>query len=313
MVENTAIEWAHHTFNPWKGCQKVSPACDYCYAERWSRRSGQPHLWNGERERTSESYWFQPRKWNRRAEAAGFRERVFCASLADVFDNQVPEVWRIDLWALIYATPHLDWLLLTKRPQNIRGMLPLDWGDGWRNVWLGTTVENQTEAERRIPKLRDIPAVVRFLSCEPLLSGLSLDFAWHGVCATCWGTGTVTREYFSDDGTEPCRECKGSGNSNPYGDQDGIHWVIAGGESGPNARASNPQWFRDIRDQCIAADVLFMFKQWGEWVSVSEVEGPGRHYTFPDGRIVRRVGKKRAGRTLDGREWNESPDVPTNV
>ena len=146
----TKIEWCDYSFNPWVGCTKVSPGCDHCYAEGWAKRTGQSSLWNGDRRRTSETNWRQPLKWNKAAASDGRRRRVFCASVADVFDNQVPEQWREDLFKLIAATPDLDWLLLTKRPQNIQRFLP--WGPSaapWRNVWLGTTVENQEEMARR--------------------------------------------------------------------------------------------------------------------------------------------------------------------
>jgi protein gp37 len=176
MGENTKIEWCDHSWNPWVGCTKISPACDHCYAEGWAKRTGQSHLWAGERRRTTASNWRQPIKWNRLAETDCVRRKVFCASLADIFDNQVPEQWRADLWATITATPHLDWLLLTKRPQNIYKMLPTMLGDGWPNVWLGSTVENADE-ERRIRYLRDVPATVRFLSCEPLLSPICPDLS----------------------------------------------------------------------------------------------------------------------------------------
>lgn len=174
MAENSNIEWTDHTFNPWVGCTKISAACDNCYAESWAKRSGLVS-WGGPRRRTSEANWRKPIKWNANAKDQDIRYRVFCASLADAFDNQVEGLWRRDLWLLIHATPHLDWLLLTKRPQNIWRFLPNSWGDkGWHNVWLGTTVENQEEADKRIPRLLDIPARVRFLSCEPLLGPLFL-------------------------------------------------------------------------------------------------------------------------------------------
>jgi protein gp37 len=175
MGENSAIEWTDHTFNPWVGCTKISPACDHCYAEGWAKRTGQPEMWHGKRRRTTPANWREPLKWNAAAQKAGERARAFCASLADVFDNQVPEEWRSDLWSRISATKHLDWLLLTKRPQNIAKMLPETWGNGWPNVWLGTTVENQDEADRRIPHLLAVPAAVRFLSCEPLLGAVDLS------------------------------------------------------------------------------------------------------------------------------------------
>ena len=177
MGKETKIEWTDHTFNPWVGCSKISPACDHCYAESWAKRAGHPELWAGEHRRTTAANWRQPEKWDREAFKAWHRPRVFCASLADVFDNQVPDEWRRDLWALIERTPRLDWLLLTKRPQYIRKMLP--WGHKpWENVWLGTTVENQEEANRRIPLLLGTPAVVRFVSCEPMLGPVSLQ---HGT------------------------------------------------------------------------------------------------------------------------------------
>lgn len=228
MGENSKIEWTDHTFNPWVGCTKVSPACDHCYAESWARRTGQAHLWQGERRRTTGTNWRQPLKWNRDAEAAGVRRRVFCASLADVFDNQVPSRWRDDLWHRIDQTPHLDWLLLTKRPQNIARMLPgpeigaPKWGDGWPNVWLGTTAENAEEYARRWSHVAAPPAAIRFLSAEPLLGDLGdMDLGRVGA----------------------------------------PNWIIAGGESGPGARPMHPDWARSIRDQCAAAGVPFFMKQ----------------------------------------------------
>lgn len=176
MGENSAIEWTHHTFNPWVGCTKVSAACDHCYAETWAKRAGTPELWQGDRRKTSAANWAKPIKWNRAAEAAGERHRVFCASLADVFDNQVPDGWRIQLIGLIAMTPHLDWLLLTKRPQNIAGMV-----DAMpANVWLGTTAENQTEFDRRWPHVAAVQATVHFISYEPALGPLSLLDAYRG-------------------------------------------------------------------------------------------------------------------------------------
>jgi len=181
-MRSTAIAWTHSTFNPWLGCLPVSDACLNCYAAAISRRTGRRDsqgrdLWDphAERVRTSPDYWRQPFLWNREALAAGVRHRVFCASMADIFDNRAPAAWRADLWALIRATPALEWQLLTKRPQNIAGMLPSDWGDGWSNVWLGTTTENQIEAARRIPHLVAIPAAIRFLSVEPMLEAIDLS------------------------------------------------------------------------------------------------------------------------------------------
>ncbi|MGQ9367716.1 phage Gp37/Gp68 family protein [Azospirillum sp. ST 5-10] len=316
MGERSGIEWTDHTFNPWVGCTKISRACDHCFAEGWARRSGHVQ-WGGERKRTTTTYWQQPIKWNRAAEAAGVRPKVFCASLADVFDNQVPAEWRVDLWALIASTPHLDWLLLTKRPQNIGKMLPGSHVEQlverdlppwpWPNVWLGTTAENQQEADRRIPHLLAAPAVVRFLSVEPLL-------------------GPVDLRATADDALDDL-----------CGDRPALDWIIVGGESGAQARPMHPDWVRSLRDQCAAAGTAFFMKQWGEFrefdtgspaVDVVEADADfetapnpaalgairpsfvaldGRHFQqfgeVPEGlpvRLIERVGKKAAGRLLDG-------------
>lgn len=270
MAENSGIEWTHHTFNPWIGCTKVSPACDHCYAETWDKRYNEGRRWGPKapRTRTSRSNWSQPVRWNRLAASEGVRYRVFCASLADVFDNQVPPEWRVDLWELIRATPHLDWLLLTKRPKNIAGMLPADWGEGYANVWLGTTVENQTEADRRIPHLLGVPAVVHFLSCEPLLGPVSLR--WLSA--------------FPE--SHPYRAQKPSGSTDHLDGLRRIGWVIAGGESGVGFRPADREWFRSLRDQCAEAGVPFLFKQWS---------GPGQ-------RTI-----KAMGRELDGVVHNGYP------
>lgn len=291
MAEETNIEWADSTFNPWMGCTKVSPACDHCYAETlMDKRHGKvqwgPH---GERVRTSAGNWQNPRRWQRQAAAFlaehGCRRRVFCASLADVFDNKAPVGARDDLWQLIRETPDLDWLLLTKRPQNIEKMLPAFWDEIRGHVWLGTSTENQEEADRRLPVLLAItprPAVF-FASAEPLLG--PIDFM------------TIKRK--APLGSMSVLPCEPGG---VY-----LDWIIAGGESGPGARPTNPQWYREIRDQCAEAGVAFLFKQWGEWVSVSEVDGPGEIFQFTgsaiedhNSRYVRKVGKRKAGRTLDG-------------
>lgn len=175
MGENSKIDWTDHTFNPWTGCTKVSPACDHCYAEGWSKRSGHVTWGAGQpRRRTSEANWSKPIKWNKQAEAEGVRKRVFCASLADVFDAEVDPVWRENLFTLIDLTPALDWLLLTKRPKlaaEYFNRLPTP-----PNVWMGTTVENQKMASLRIPYLMTIDAPVRFLSMEPLLERVELGF-----------------------------------------------------------------------------------------------------------------------------------------
>jgi protein gp37 len=182
MGAETKIEWTDHTFNPWIGCQRVSAGCDNCYAEAMNT----VWKWNGgtwgprsPRKVTSEQNWKKPFAWDRQAREVGSRRRVFCASLADVFDNKSPEGARKRLFQMIRSTSALDWLLLTKRPENIRKMLPDDWGDGYDNVWLGTTAENQEWYDRRWPILRKVPAKIRFISYEPALGPLNLR-GWGG-------------------------------------------------------------------------------------------------------------------------------------
>jgi len=276
MGANSAISWTHHTFNPWWGCEKVSPACAHCYAETWAKRTGHDSLWKGERRFFGDKHWNEPMKWQRAAQDAGERRRVFCASMADVFEDReelIPH--RARLFDLIRRTPNLNWLLLTKRPENIAAFLEAmrsSFGDGhstrvmltdWthhdgpnapHNVWLGTTVENQEMADKRIPELLKVPAAVHFLSCEPLLGPVSLEMCEGGLVE-------------DEDGA-------------PYPGQ--IDWVICGGESGANARPMNVEWARLLRNQCEAAKVPFHFKQWGEHLSGL------------------RTGKKAAGRLLDG-------------
>ncbi|TYK74315.1 phage Gp37/Gp68 family protein [Comamonas sp. Z1] len=332
MAENTKIEWTDHTFNPWEGCQKVGPGCDNCYAETRNARfaGGQAVNWGpgAPRRMTSAGYWNKPLTWNANHEAFfaehGRRQRVFCASLADVFDNAVNPSWRIDLFGLILKTPHLDWLLLTKRIGNVKPMLA-DLAHGsdpdlslldmmpLPNVWIGATVVNQEEADRDIPKLLAVPAKVRFLSMEPLLAPVDLehacDLAEKEVCKGTWKE--LADPYI----------CAASLR---HGSVAMLDWVIVGGESGPGARPMHPDWARSLRDQCEDAGTDFLFKQWGEWMP-GEKDGDtvklsfpaaGPHgpanpefYDWPDGVCAARVGKKAAGRLLDGRTWDEIPQA----
>ncbi len=301
MGENTKIEWAHHTFNPWYGCQKVGPGCDHCYAEGWAKRSGLVQWGPGvERRRSSAANWRNPIKWNAEAERLGIRYRVFCASLADVFDNAVPAEWRRDLFDLIELTPRLDWLLVTKRIGNVFRLVSEarahDWLAGQRNVWLGITVCNQEEADRDIPKLLAVPARVRFLSMEPLLGPVDLSL-WLDLYqyedGDCWHLRNLSRPLHSPD------------------------WVVCGGESGPHARPMHPEWARSLCDQCAAADVPFLFKQWGEWVPCSghaEAVSPetkllSYEHRWDDGSFSLRLGKKDTGRLLDGVQHDGYPEV----
>jgi protein gp37 len=252
MGTNSKIEWTDHTFNPWVGCTKVSPGCDHCYAEAWSKRSGLVRWGDNPRKKTSEAYWRGPLRWN--ANAPQFtrvhhrRQRVFCASLADVFDNQVDVGWRKGLFALIRDCKDLDWLLLTKRPQNIKKMLPPDWGNGYRNVWLGATAEDQERFDQRWRHLGAIPAVVRFISYEPAIGPLRMPMV------------------------------------GPYPD-----WLISGGESGGRARPMNPQWARDVISDCERAGIAAFHKQWGNYRNNPLVVERG--WTIKDAEVEDRHGK----------------------
>lgn len=339
MTANSRIEWTDHTFNPWCGCTKVSAGCTNCYAEalmdkRFGRVQWGPQ---GTRSRTSDAEWRKPLAWNRQqwmeCPACGRRgqahtadstsacptcnrphpnpthQRVFCASLADVFEEKDELFeWRKQLLTLIEDTPNLDWLLLTKRPENIRLMIADCLGtvaDGWLsdipNIWFGTSIENQKTADERIPELLRIPARVRFLSVEPLLGTVDLS-PWLLPNESHESHGILTKD-------------------SP------IDWIIVGGESGPNARPMHPDWARSIRNQCQAAGVPFHFKQWGEFLpftqksagtmtckeseyfqnlKVQTLRLPQR--TEIGGSLTMyKVGKKAAGRLLDGQEWSEFP------
>lgn len=338
MATKSNIQWTDSTFNPWIGCTKISPACDNCYAERdfdhrlhvvvWS--AGQP------RKRTSVQNWNQPLRWNKlpfsECTQCGYRtdlrtahcpdcnawepwraarRRVFCASLADVFDNEVPDSWRADLFDLIWQTPHLDWLLLTKRIGNAERMIARALelaGRGintpwpWPNVWIGATICGQDEAERDIPKLLSVPARVRFLSIEPMLGPISFE-------------GMFANPSNPADGTNMLEE---------------LDWVIVGGESGPDARPMHPDWVRSLREQCQATDVPFLFKQWGEWApgecsdhtlewrtvktadligdrwEIQTIRGDAEFFRDEEPALYR-AGKKAAGRMLDGVEHTAFP------
>ncbi len=316
MGENTAISWADHTFNPWIGCAKISPACDGCYAAalmgmdgRLKRAEwGEPGKGVGTRTRTKD--WSKPHKWNREAAAAPGRTFVFCASLADVFDNAIPIEWRADLFRLIEATPNLTWLLLTKRPGNIVqlheqavGLLE-DVGFP-ANAAIGCTVVNQEEANRDVPKLLAAKAMLKpafaFLSMEPLLGPVDLGTAWHGetaLDAECWGQCR-----WCDKGYPPLHNCQ-RGRTCWEDVPAGLDWIITGGETdqgGHSARPMSPAWVRALRDQCASAGVAFHHKQNGEWGHC-----PTRS-VLPD--HVFKVGKARAGRLLDGVEHNARPEV----
>lgn len=284
MATATKIEWCTHTWSPWIGCTRLSAACDHCYAADMAHRYGWAAFETGApRHRTSASYWKQPLAWNRKAEAAGQRETVF-ASLCDPFDAEVDPAWRADHMGLIEATPWLEWLLLTKRAKLARqffaGRKVPD------NVRMGITTEDRKMLDLRAPDVVVIKArLLPFVSAEPLLERLSFRWGkWHP-----WTKGGTT------DHLDSLRR---------------FGWVIAGGESGPKARPSHPDWFRSLRDECAEAGVPFFFKQWGEYGPLSKIEqaaGVKAAHVFGDGVQMGRFGKKDAGALLDGKLHREFP------
>lgn len=323
MSDRSTIEWTDATWNPIGGCTRVDEGCKNCYAEIMAARFSGPgqwgeglaqivtgngksdHRWTGKL-RLNEAVLDKPLRWRK-------PRRIFVNSTSDLFHESLPDEWIDQVFAVMALAPQHTFQVLTKRPERAReyfrqtagwrariaGLLNAlkqspQWNgnvyqgwqnlhgrpDGLPNVWLGTSISDQASADKRIPELLACPAAVRFISAEPLLGPVDLT-RWSGI--------------------------DGDGGSMGFG----LDLVIVGGESGPGARPMNPQWARDLRDQCVAAGVAFHFKQNGEWVSVSEVAGPGDHYRFPDGRTVRRTGKKLAGRTLDGRTWDQMPGAGT--
>lgn len=286
MAENSAISWTRHTWNPWIGCTKVSPACDGCYAEAlMDKRFGKVQWGNHPRVRTGRHTWNDPFRWQRQAESDGDRPFVFCASLADIFDNQVPIQWRIDVFSVMRRTPNLVYLLLTKRPQNIV-RLSREAGGLPDNAALGTTVEDQKRADANLSALKGAYCTAKplftFGSFEPLLGPVQIL-----------------------PGLLP-------------------HWIITGGETdqgGHKARPTHPEWFQSLRDQAAAADVPFHHKQNGEFLPEDWLDAEGliwrvsaagqEVHRFPDGKAAIRIGKRRAGRRLDGIEHNAFPPVST--
>lgn len=183
MSCTTKIAWTDRTFNPWIGCTQISPGCDRCYAKSMAERFAGLYgagTWSGQHYQIADAGWKKPHSWNRKAVAEGKRSRVFCASMADVFDNKASPAARERLWGTIRTTPALDWLLLTKRAANIVKFLPEDWGAGYLNVWLGVSCEDRKHGFPRVDVLRQIPAVVRFVSVEPLLEDIG-DIDLTGV------------------------------------------------------------------------------------------------------------------------------------
>lgn len=337
MGERSKIEWTDATWNPWQGCTKVSPACEHCYMFNDLKRYGR----DGSIVVRSKPPTFNlPLKKRRGGEFAippGFK--VFTCSWSDWF-HKAADPWRPEAWAIIRQRPDVIFQIVTKRTERIRDGLPPDWGNGYPNVWLIATVENQKWADIRIPQLVSIPAVARGLSMEPLLS--AVDIAPWLRCRHLSLTGGK------------CDQC-GAG---PREQRSLIDWVIVGGESGKGARPIHPEWARALRNQCAESSVPYFFKQWGEWLPIDEMASfdylyrsnriakphedqaeiddsygrscrvdelilrtDGHHKRVIDEGAFRcdrpgwpavhafRVGKDQSGRLLDGRAWDEFPRV----
>lgn len=296
MSAATKIEWCDATVNWWAGCTKVSPACDHCYAEKMAGRLWGTQWGADQPRRQFDGAAETLRALDRKAKRLGRPLMVFHNSLSDFFDNAVSVQWRYTALRMMLETPNLIHLLLTKRIGNAADMLEQSFRavhgqrEGWAdnvppNIWIGATICNQEEANRDIPKLLAVPAKVRFLSMEPLLENVTV---------------------FDIDGPIDV----------PDGMDSHLHWVIVGGESGPQARPMHPDWTRSLRDQCEAAGVPFLFKQWGEWSPGYAEHGNDLGYDamvyadqheWLEGHCSFRVGKKAAGRQLDGRTWDGVP------
>lgn len=327
-MQNTKIQWTDHTVNFWWGCTKVSRACKHCYAESVAKVFGKKVFgtvpqWGAGKPRFERLVKAREEalKIQRKAVKSGERQRVFVNSMSDWLDDEVPVAWLAFLLETIMLCPQVDFQLLTKRPQNwdsrITGALAKvegitgDWPDRepdtptgefinqWLgdnppgNVWIGCTVEDQAAADARIPELLNIPAEVRFLSCEPLVGAVDVrkvPFVMQSFNASPHGWHNWLRQR--------------------------LHWLIAGGESGGPAEPSHPDWFRSLRDQCVEAGVPFFFKQWGEWLPVNQMRyldsNPllARSYRgqkLDDGTLMLRVGVETAGDLLDGVQHHAFP------
>jgi protein gp37 len=358
MAKRSNIEWTDSTWNPWIGCTKVSPACDNCYAEAdFDIRRGRVK-WGAGQPRSRTKTWGDPVRWNKkpfcecsecgwrgertnavlanglrcpdcgmRGSLVVARRRVFCASLADVFDNEVDPAWRAELFHLIEETPNLDWLLLTKRIGNAAKMMNearlslvgssrLIVPEVLPNVWIGATICNQEEADRDIPKLLEVQAGIRFVSIEPILGPIDLTRISLKLFAAT--ANALTGKWKWENGPTKVETPP-------------INWVIAGGESGRKARPAHPEWFRSLQQQCAAAEVPFLFKQWGEFAPGDQAacgvqdayeESRTGGWVEPDGTFamgeasspksaganhVFAVGKQRSGNALDGVTYKQFP------
>lgn len=309
MATNSKIEWTDATWNPVTGCSKVSDGCKNCYAERLAHRFGwTTKPWTAanatENVILNLDRLEQPLRWKK-------PRRIFVNSMSDLFHEQVPDWFIRKVFQVMAEANWHIFQVLTKRPKRMKemierlepefdGMVFNGTKVSWPlpNVWLGVSVENQKAADERIPLLLQTPAAVRFLSCEPLLGPVDLS-----------GFKPFDGECFCQESIDGCKPRLAKGCP-----ETAIDWVIVGGESGPGARPMHPDWVRSIRDQCQEAGVPFFFKQWGSWFPLGQKSngwnGISKHrndeWPFQP---MYRIGKQLAGRLLDGREWNEMPEV----
>ncbi len=319
-MNNTKIQWTNKTWNPVTGCTKVSPGCDNCYAEAITKRF---KLGPFEEVTMHLNRMAQPYAWKK-------PQMIFVCSMSDLFHPAIPVEFIHEIFQVMMANDHHIFQVLTKRPGRMAYFA--DWlvahGAWWpEHVWAGTSVEMEWDGKRNLIKRLDVlarvPAKVRFVSAEPLLSELDLrPWIAVGYCANC-------------------------GDAQPYGrccgeplriEEPLIHWVIAGGESGPKARPMDPEWPRKLRDDCLDAQVPFFFKQWGAWCPFQiELDsgwekstednrwmyeraiGPGKNYigrprqssiqTMTGGAMLKaRLGAKDTGSILDGESWRQFPE-----
>lgn len=265
MAANTGISWTNRTFNIVWGCEKVSPACKNCYAETLALR-WKYDVWGSTKPRRvfPFKHWNEPLKWERKAVELGAQHLVFCSSMCDLFEDHPTVISELSkLWPLIKATPHLTWQLLTKRPERILKFLPLDWGAGYPNVWIGTTIENN-DYVWRADEIRKVPTVCRFVSYEP-------------AC------GPIDKLDMTD-----------------------LHWLIFGGESGPDFRKHDPQWARDVKARCAENGLAFFYKQGSSLKSGEDPTLDGVEYkAFPVGHVFTAVPepkkRKKKPQLVDGK------------
>jgi len=292
----TKIEWCEESWNPITGCSPVSEGCEHCYARRMGQRlrgrygypKDDPFRVTFHPDRLD-----QPLKWQK-------PRTIFVCSMGDLFHDHVKIVWLVNVLNIIFRSGQHIFLMLTKRPEEMKEDFEWLAAEGFihlnelPHLWLGVTAENQQRADERIPILLQIPAAKRFVSIEPMLGPVDVN------------------PYFFSEWTL-------RGHNHPTQKTTGLNWVICGGESGPGARPMHPDWVRSVRDQCQSTGVPFFFKQWGEWSPHLKQFGGGI-FLKPDGTktcqgdywdgqaaAMNRIGKKAAGRLLDGREWNEKP------